>query len=83
MALIELPLFLLTLIAILKHILLQKQQQLAEEAAKAAAAREYAAKKGIVVDEEAAPACMSGIPERPFCKGRNYNPNRYGKHTEE
>ena len=62
---------------------LQNQQQLAEEAAKAAAAREYAAKKGIVVDEEAAPACMSGIPERPFCKGRNYNPNRYGKHTEE
>lgn len=62
---------------------MQKQQQLAEEAAKAAAAREYAAKKGIVVDEEAAPACMSGIPERPFCKGRNYNPNRYRKHTEE
>lgn len=62
---------------------MQKQQQLAEEAAKAAAAREYAAKKGIVVDEEAAPACISGIPERPFCKGRNYNPNRYGKHTEE
>ena len=62
---------------------MQKQQQLAEEAAKAAAAREYAAKKGIVVDEEAAPACMSGIPDRPFCKGRNYNPNRYRKHTEE
>lgn len=62
---------------------MQKQQQLAEEAAKAAAAREYAAKKGIVVEEEASPACMSGIPERPFCKGRNYNPNRYGKHTEE
>ena len=62
---------------------MQKQQQLAEEAAKAAAAREYAAKKGIVVEEEASPACMSGIPDRPFCKGRNYNPNRYGKHTEE
>lgn len=62
---------------------MQKQQQLAEEAAKAAAAREYAAKKGIVVEEEASPACMSGIPERPFCKGRNYNPNRYRKHTEE
>ena len=62
---------------------MQKQQQLAEEAAKAAAAREYAAKKGIVVEEEASPACMSGIPDRPFCKGRNYNPNRYRKHTEE
>ncbi|MDD7386452.1 MAG: YidC/Oxa1 family membrane protein insertase [Firmicutes bacterium] len=62
---------------------MQKQQQLAEEAAKAAAAREYAAKKGIVVEEDASPACMSGIPDRPFCKGRNYNPNRYRKHTEE
>ena len=23
--------------------------------------------------------CPSGIPERPFCKGRNYDPNRYSK----
>ena len=21
--------------------------------------------------------CMSGIPSRPYCKGRNYDPNRY------
>ena len=25
---------------------------------------------------------MSGIPERPYCKGRNYDPNRYNS-TEE
>lgn len=23
--------------------------------------------------------CPSGIPERPYCKGRNYDPNRYNK----
>ena len=23
--------------------------------------------------------CPSGIPERPYCKGRNYDPNRYSK----
>ena len=55
---------------------LQKQQRDLESAAKAAAAKEYAAKKGIVADEEAA-SCMSGIPSRPYCKGRNYDPNRY------
>ena len=62
---------------------LQKQQQLADEAAKAAAAKEYAAKKGIFEEEDQEETCMSGIPERPFCKGRNYNPNRYGRSTEE
>ena len=62
---------------------LQKQQQLADEAAKAAAAKEYAAKKGIFEEEDQEETCMSGIPERPFCKGRNYNPNRYGHSTEE
>ena len=62
---------------------LQKQQQLADEAAKAAAAKEYAAKKGVYEEEEQEETCMSGIPERPFCKGRNYNPNRYGRSTEE
>ena len=61
---------------------LQKKQQLEEEAAKTAAAREYAAKKGISVEEaEAQRTCMSGIPSRPYCKGRNYDPNRYS--TEE
>ena len=55
---------------------LQKKQQLEEEAAKAAAAKEYAAKKGIVAEGEES-SCMSGIPSRPYCKGRNYDPNRY------
>ena len=61
---------------------LQKQQRDQEQAAKAEAAREYAAKKGIAIQEEDAPDCMSGIPSRPYCKGRNYDPNRYSA-TEE
>ena len=49
-----------------------------EQAAKAAAAKEYAARKGIVEEaarEENAP--LSGVSDRPFCKGRNYDPDRY------
>ena len=49
---------------------------------KAAAAKEYAARKGIVDEEDEEESCMSGIPSRPFCKGRNYDPNRYSA-TEE
>ena len=61
---------------------LQKKLQLEEEAAKAAAAKEYASKKGIAIEEEEVEStCMSGIPSRPYCKGRNYDPNRYN--TEE
>jgi len=56
---------------------LQKQQRDQEQAAKAAAAKEYAAKKGVAMDEEEEASCMSGIPSRPYCKGRNYDPNRY------
>ena len=63
---------------------LQKKQQLEEEAAKAAAAREYAAKRGIPAEEaEAESTCMSGIPSRPYCKGRNYDPNRYATESTE
>ena len=63
---------------------LQKQQLLEEEAAKAAAAKEYAVKKGIFVEEEEEQAqVMSGIPSRPYCKGRNYDHNRYSNTTEE
>ena len=62
---------------------LQQQQQREQEAAKAAAAREYAAKKGIVIEEEDKPTVMSGIPSRPYCKGRNYDPNRYASHNTE
>ena len=61
---------------------LQKQQQLAEAAAKAAAKKEYDASKGIFEEEEADSSCLSGIPSRPYCKGRNYDPNRYNS-TEE
>ena len=63
---------------------LQQKQQREAEAAKAAAAKEYAAKKGIVEEESEAPSVMSGIPSRPYAKGRNYDPNRYsGNNTEE
>ena len=60
---------------------LQKQQQAEEAAAKAAAKRAYDEAKGIYVEEEDADSCMSGIPSRPYCMGRNYDPNRYN--TEE
>ena len=60
---------------------LQKQQRDLEAATKAAAKREYDASKGIFEEEEEEETCMSGIPSRPFCKGRNYDPNRYN--TEE
>ena len=62
---------------------LQKQQQQAEEAAKAAAKKEYDAKKGIVEEEKTQKEVMSGIPDRPYCKGRAYDPSRYSQNTEE
>ena len=62
---------------------LQKQQRDQAAAAKAAAAKEYAARKGIAEDEEDAESCMSGIPSRPWCKGRNYDPNRYASNSTE
>lgn len=61
---------------------IQQAKQREEEAAKAAAAKEYAAKKGIVVDEPQEKTVMSGIAERPYCKGRAYDPDRY-RNTEE
>ena len=60
---------------------LQKQQRDAEQAEKAANAKEYNAKKGIVEEEEE--TVMSGIPSRPYCKGRNYDPNRYASNPTE
>ena len=64
---------------------LQQQQQKEQEAAKAAAAREYALKKGLISEEaeETAASVMSGIPSRPYCKGRNYDPNRYANQSTE
>ena len=61
---------------------LQKKQQQAEEAAKAAAKREYDAKKGIVEEAPEEKKTLSGIADRPYCKGRAYDPNRYNN-TEE
>ena len=58
---------------------LAKAEREKEAAAKAAAAKEYAAKRGIVIDEPEEKEVMSGIPERPFCKGRAYDPNRYSR----
>ncbi len=60
---------------------LQKKLQAEEAAAKAAAKKEYAARKGIVEEENGEQDALSGIPERPYCKGRAYDPNRYS--TEE
>ena len=62
---------------------LQKQQRDQEAAAKAAAAKEYNAKRGIVEEETEENDCMSGIPSRPYCKGRNYDPNRYASGSTE
>ena len=62
---------------------LQQKQRAVEEAAKAAAAKEYALKKGIVVEEEEGDKPMSGIADRPYAKGRNYNPNRYADNNTE
>ena len=64
---------------------LQQKQKAEEQAAKAAAAKEYAAKKGIV-EEEASTGenkPMSGISDRPYAKGRNYDPNRYAANNTE
>ena len=62
---------------------MQKKQRAEEEAARAEAAKEYAARKGIVSDSEEETAAMSGIADRPYCKGRNYDPDRYSSNTTE
>ena len=62
---------------------MQKKQRAEEEAAKAEAAREYAAKKGILDESAEENTAMSGIADRPYCKGRNYDPNRYSSNTTE
>ena len=64
---------------------MQQSKQREQEAAKAAAAKEYAAKKGIAQEEEKEEkSVLSGVPSRPYCKGRAYDPNRYNtQNTEE
>ena len=62
---------------------LQQAKRNEEAAAKAAAAREYAARKGLPTEAEAPEKqTLSGVSDRPFCKGRAYDPNRY-RNTEE
>ena len=58
---------------------LQKAEAAPLAAENAAAAREYNAKHGIVEEETPENEAMSGIPERPYCKGRAYDPNRYNR----
>jgi YidC/Oxa1 family membrane protein insertase len=64
---------------------LQQKQKNEQQAAKAAAARDYAAKRGMPVEEElpTEKKALSGISDRPFCKGRAYDPNRYSAQSTE
>ena len=61
----------------------KKKQRLQQREGAAAAAREYAARQraaqGLAPEEEDLP--LSGIADRPFCKGRAYKPDRYGRNT--
>ena len=62
---------------------LQENKRKEQEAEKAAAAREYAEKKGITFEEAKEDLPMSGVKDRPYCKGRAYDPERYTKTEEE
>ena len=63
---------------------LQQKQKAEEEASRAAAKREYDARKGIVEEqEEEEVTTMSGVEDRPFCKGRAYAADRYEDSEEE
>ena len=62
---------------------LQKKQQQLDAEARAAAKKEYDAKKGIANEDVPERDVMSGIPSRPYCKGRNYDPGRYSADTTE
>ena len=63
---------------------LQQAKQRELEAEKAAAQKRYAMEKGIYVEEkDNTPKPLSGIAERPFCKGRAYDPDRYTRENTE
>ncbi len=62
---------------------LQENKRKEQEAEKAAAAREYAEKRGITFEETKEELPLSGVKDRPFCKGRAYDPDRYTKTEEE
>ena len=60
----------------------KKMERKEREEAEAAKKRFEAEKLGIDPDapkEVDTEKCPSGIPERPYCKGRNYDPDRYSK----
>ena len=61
----------------------KKKLERKEREEKEAAAKRFAMEKaGIDPDapkEVDTEKCPSGIPERPYCKGRNYDPDRYSK----
>ncbi len=62
---------------------LQQNKQKEQQAEKAAAQIEYEKKKGTYVEQpDNSPKPISGIADRPFCKGRAYQADRYEK-TEE
>ena len=60
---------------------LQQKQKAEEAAERAAAAKEYNEKRGIFEEVEEKQT-LSGVADRPYCKGRAYDPNRYSS-TEE
>ena len=64
---------------------LQQAKQKEQEALKAAAAKDYAMKKGEVEApaEDGKNAPLSGVADRPNCKGRAYDPNRYAHQSTE
>lgn len=56
----------------------KKKQERKEREEREQAAKKYAAQQaGIDLDAVAEEKALSGIPERPFCKGRAYDPDRY------
>jgi len=59
---------------------LQQAKKAEEEAAKAAAAKEYAIKKGLEQAEEDKPTVPGN---RPYSRGRAYDPNRYNSSSTE
>ena len=63
----------------------KKKQERKEREEREAAQREFAARKA-GIDPDAAKAvdpekCPSGIPDRPYCRGRAYDPNRYKRNA--
>ena len=62
---------------------LQQAKQKEEAEAKAAAAKAYAVQKGMAEEVTEEKTVMSGIADRPYCKGRNYDPNRYASQSTE